>query len=135
MPPAGKKKEGSPPSREAAVSHRAVDKVVQQRLAQATEALDHKLNAGEPEKMILENTDAIDDFFMEALRSERIGANRRQHRTIRQITKGVDIIQKLSQPPAEYALGRRALSAEDQASASKLWKPTRNPSTRTSFKF
>lgn len=98
-----------------------VDKVVQERLAQAKEALEQVLNSGDPEKTILENTDAIDDFFMEALRSELHQAQTDGNiERSAKLKKVVEIIQKLSQPPAEYALVEELLSAEDQTQRQQI---------------
>lgn len=98
-----------------------VDKVVQERLSHAKEALDHVLNFDDPEKIILENTDAIDDFFMEALRSELHQAQTDGNlERLTKLRKVVEIIQKLSQPPAEYALVEELLSAEDEAQRQQI---------------
>lgn len=98
-----------------------VDKVVQERLAQAKEALEQVLNSGDLEKTILENTDAIDDFFMEALRSELHQAQTDGNiERSAKLKKVVEIIQKLSQPPAEYALVEELLSAEDQTQRQQI---------------
>lgn len=98
-----------------------VDKVVQERLAQAKEALEQVLNSGDPEKTILENTDAIDDFFMEALRAELHQAQTDGNiERSAKLKKVVEIIQKLSQPPAEYALVEELLSAEDQTQRQQI---------------
>ncbi|KPL76013.1 hypothetical protein ADN00_11660 [Ornatilinea apprima] len=98
-----------------------VDKVVQERLAQAKEALEQVLNSGDLEKTILENTDAIDDFFMEALRSELHQAQTDGNiERSAKLKKLVEIIQKLSQPPAEYALVEELLSAEDQTQRQQI---------------
>jgi len=100
-----------------------IDKAVQGRIAQASEAINQILSTPDLEKTVMENSDLIDDFFMEALRAELAKAQQNSDlERSAKLKKLVDVIQKLSQPPAEYALVEELLSAENQEARQEVLK-------------
>jgi hypothetical protein len=93
-----------------------IDKRVNERMEAARLLMNELLNAENVEQAFQEHIEEIDDFFNEALHQEQQAARQKGDLArSAKIQTLVDLIQKASAPPAEFALIEELLGATDDA--------------------
>lgn len=98
-----------------------IDKQVQEEKKEAHKLLDQVLAADDPEAATREALPAIDEFFVEDLKSEQEMARKDADlMRLGKLGKVAKVIEEASTPPPEIELIEKMLSAEDEAARQKL---------------
>lgn len=100
-----------------------LDKQIKDRLSAASKVFETVLNADDVEKEMEKNLGAVDDFFLEVLKTELQSAEQRNDEArLAKIQKVVDMIQKASAPPPEIELVEKLIEAPDATARQKLFE-------------
>jgi hypothetical protein len=98
-----------------------IDKAIQEQSKAARALLEEILKAPDIEKAFTENAEAIDDFFVEVLKSEHQAARQKGDLArSAKLDQIISIIQQMSTPPQEYALVEQLMEAGDDGARRKL---------------
>ena len=98
-----------------------IDQATQKQVAQARQALESLLKARDIPAAIQENSDLINEIFIEALKSEIQAATQKNDTDrLNKLQQVVETIQKLSVPPAEIALVQELIGATSDEDRQKI---------------
>ncbi|MHC1784352.1 MAG: CpXC domain-containing protein [Anaerolineaceae bacterium] len=100
-----------------------LDQQIKERLTSASKLFEDILKAEDVEKETEKNLAAVDDFFVDVLKTELQSAQQRNDETrLAKIQHVVNVIQKASAPPPEIELVEKMLEAPDEAARQKIFE-------------
>ncbi len=98
-----------------------IDQEMQAQVGATRELLDKILQSSDIEKATVEALPAVSDLFIEVLRNEMEQARRKNDQNrLDKLQQVVEVLQKASSPPPEYALIEELISAKDDAERQKI---------------
>jgi hypothetical protein len=100
-----------------------LDQQIKEQLSNASKLFEEILKSENIEKAVEENLQAVDDFFVDVLKTELQSAQQRNDTArLEKIQQVVNVIQKASTPPPEIEIVEKLLEAADAAAQQKIFE-------------